>query len=561
MATASLAPASTRSQLAVEATFHAQMSGTHGSSSDALKPTPSVTRSAAMTNLDWGVVLLYLVGLFCLGVRFSRQQSSTEEYFLAGRRLPAWLAGISALATLLSTVSYLAIPGETIRNGIGLYVSLLAFVGIIPVVNRVMIPFLMRLKVTSIYDYLQRRFGRPTRLLGASVFVITRFVWMGLILYTASVAINGVTGWRTEWLVVVMGAVTTIYTAFGGLRAVVWSDCLQFVLLFGGAVFIPIYIALQLHAGPATWWEVFSDAERSELTFFSFDFFERITVVGIILEVFVWNICTHGSDQVAAQRYISTPSLRAARRSVWVFSIANIALILLLVVCGLALFYFYYIRSGETLAVFEVGIKEGADKILPRFIGAELPAGVSGLLISALLAAAMSSLSSGVNSVCTVFLTDFVSKRDQSRGLAAPIWLSLVVGVASVAASIAIIKLKASAGEDWNLTDLIHRVNHLFVAPLGALFFAGIWFRRAGQTAVLCGFACGAVTGLLISFSREFFDLERHVSFTWIMPAGFAVTLVVTFACAFLFEPPRPSQLSVLEDAPTNSPVDLPRRG
>ena len=499
-----------------------------------------------LKSLDFIVVAVYLLGLFLLGVVFSRRQASKADYFLGGRKIPWFLAGVSAIATLLSTVSYLSLPGEMIKNGVGFFTNLLAFIFIIPVVIHVVIPALMRLPVISVYDYLERRFGVPARTLGAAVFVLMRLVWMGLILYTASRAVKEMTGWEIPKIVAVIGIVTIFYTTLGGMKAVVWSDLVQFMILLGGAVFIPVYVGFMTGYGPGVWWEEFSQAERSQTPIFSFDPTQRTNVLGMVMLVFLWNICTHSSDQVAAQRYLSTSSAGAARRSFWVFCVANVGLTLLLMVVGLALFHFDFQQSSLTIPEFQADVAARADDVLPQFIAEQLPAGLSGLMLAALLAAAMSSLSSGINSISAVVVTDLLPRSQRARAgersLLLPMVLAASAGLVGMGTALLVNQLMLSV--EWNLIDMIEKINHLFVAPLGALFFAGIWFRRAGLAAALLGFFAGVLTSFLVSFSGDVFDYD--ISFMWIMPAAFVVSLTVTYVTGYVFKPATREQLKAL---------------
>jgi solute:Na+ symporter, SSS family len=502
--------------------------------------------------VDFIVLAVYMVGMVVVGFAFSKNQTSKEAYFLGNRRMSSFVAGISVVATLLSTMTYLAVPGEMIRYGIGLFSSLFAFVFIIPIVNRFVIPFLMSLPVTSVYEYIEKRFGLGTRLMAASAFMLSRIIWTGLIIYTASFAIAAMTGWSIPSVVVMIGLVTTLYTTVGGISAVMWTDVVQFFILFLGAVFTPIYIAFATDAGPGTWWATFSDAGRTDVPLYSFDPAVRLTVVGMIVSTLVWNICTHGADQVAAQRYLSTPSAQIARRSVWIFSIANITMILLLALVGLALFYFFYVRSGLPVQAFQEQIAPEADKVFPRFIAADLPLGVSGLILAALLAAAMSSLSSAINSISTVAVTDFfdrlnILRAHQDRPYTAMV-MAGTTGLFGVLSAL-LVNVLMQEGR-WNLVDLMERGNHLFVAPLGVLFFAGFLSRRAGSRAAVAGFIAGVATSVAISFSKEIFGLENPIGFVWNMPVSFVVSFAVTFLLGFVF-PRKPTP----QPAPTRVTV------
>lgn len=490
--------------------------------------------------LDFIVIAIYLLGLVAIGFLFAGRQKDKATYFLGNRRMPWFLAGISVIATLLSTMTYLAIPGEMIRYGIGLFSSLLAFFVIVPFVNYLIIPFLMRLEVTSVYEYIETRFNLTTRMLAASAFIVSRVIWTGLIIYMAAFAIAAMTGWSIAFIIILIGLITTLYTTVGGISAVMWTDLAQFFILLGGALFVPIYIGFVTDAGPATWWSTFSEAGRTQVPLYSFDPAVRLTVIGMMVSSFIWNICTHGADQVAAQRYLTTPSAAAARRSVLVFSIANVAMILLLAVVGLALFYFFYLRSGLPVQAFQEQIAPEADKVFPRFIAANLPAGISGLILAALLAAAMSSLSSAINSISTVAVTDFIDRfrlfANQQNHLLLAMGIAAITGLLGIASALTVNGFMRTG--EWNLLELMERGNHLFVAPLGVLFFVGFLVPRAGSRAAIGGFLAGLATSVSVSFGKEIYGLENPIGFIWNLPGSFVVAFVTTVLLGFVFKRP-----------------------
>jgi len=498
--------------------------------------------------LDFVVIIAYLVGLALLGVYFSRKQTSQVSYFLGNRRMPWLLAGVSVMATLVSTLSYLSLPGEMIRYGVGYFAGIFAYVLAIPVVSWLIIPALMRLPVTSVYEYFEKRFNLAARLLGAVVFIIMRLTWVGLIIYTASFAVAKMTGWDTTSVILVIGLVTTFYTTAGGMQAVLWSDFVQGCLLIGGALFIPVFIAMQTGTGPVAWWDAFSQTGRDQVPIVSLDPFVRISMIGIIVESFFWHIATNSADQVAVQRYLSTSSVHAARRSFWVSAVFTIALMLLLMLVGLALFGFYFQQSNLDAEAFQEQIAPDADDKLPQFIARELPAGLSGVLLAAILAAAMSSLSSGINSISSVVMSDMVNRlrltsSDRNKLIVAMI-TALGAGLAGLGAALGVDTAMRALG--WNLVEMVERINHLFVAPLGALFVAGLVFRRVGSTAALLGFAAGVATSVLVSFAREIFALDQGLSFMWIIPTSFLVSLLVSYIAGRLLPQPSAAQLAAL---------------
>lgn len=498
-----------------------------------------------LTTLDFCVVAAYFGGLFLLGIALSRQQTSQEMYFLGGRRTSSFLAGVSIIATLLSTLTFLSTPGEMIRYGVGYFSVLIGFVLIIPIVSYVIIPFLMRLPAASIYDYLEQRFNLSVRTLAAAIFVVMRLIWMGMILYTVSVALCELTGWSIPVLVLLMGGVTTFYTTVGGMRAVIYSDCALFFLLFGCTVFIPAHVFWSTGVGPAGWWQVFSEAGRSSVPVLSLDPTVRVSAVGMILMFITWSICTHGADQIAAQRYLSTASAAVARRSLWVFSACNIAMMLLLMLSGVSLFYFYYVQSNTSLAEFQVDIAAKADHVLANFMATQLRPGVMGLMLAGLLAGAMSSTSSGINSISTVFITDFVQRFARRKPLAGDLLLAKALALAAggIAIAVAMGVNQIMLITRWNFVEMIERINHIFVAPLGALFFTAILCRRVGTASAVIGFFCGVTTSILISFSKELFGMQEGISFMWIMPAAFAMSIVASLVSSLVLKLPSEAQV------------------
>lgn len=486
-----------------------------------------------LTALDFLVIGAYLGSLSVMGLYFARRQDSREEYLLGGRRIHWLLAAGSVVATLVSTLTYLAVPGEMIRYGLAYFTGLLGLPLAIPVVTRILLPRLMALGATSMYEYLERRYSPAMRTLAASVFTLRTLVWMGLIIYSCSLAVAEMSGWNLYWTIAVIGLVTTFYASAGGLRTVIWTDNLQLAVLMGGALAIPLCVGLRTGSGPLRWWELFDAAGHTRIELFSLDLTVRLTLVGAVLSQFFWSACTQGSDQVAVQRYLATPSLDAARRTAWVYLAINLALVAVLALCGLALFAFYFERSGLNLAEFQSRIAPGADGLMPRFIVEELPPGISGLLLAALLAAAMSSLSSGINSVAAVVSGDLVGRW---RPAAASSSLRLAKAIAVAAGLLAIGLAAATAWgvsrTNWNLIDLSQRLNHIFVGPLAVLFLAGMLLARVDVRAGLAGFLAGTGWSLLVAFGSGGIGLEAPLSFTWLVPGSFLAGLAVAAGAA-----------------------------
>ena len=500
-----------------------------------------------LTLWDLAVIIAYMGLLSGIGFHFSRRQKSRDEYFLGSRQMNWILVGGSIMATLVSTITYLNTTGEMIRYGIGYFANLLVVPLIVPVVNRVIIPVFARMPITSAYEYLEKRFDGGTRSLASVIFVFRSLIWGGLIIYTASFAVAEMTGWGIYVTILLMGVSTTVYTTAGGLRTVIWTDNIQLWILFGGALAIPVFVGFAIGTGPAGWWEVFSQAGHAQIRTFSWDPTVRVTAIGSMLSYFLWNVCTQGSDQVAVQRYLSTPTLEAARKSVWMYAFFKFMLTACLLVCGLALFAYYADRSGLPVQQFQQQIAPRADKVMPQFIVQVLPPGVSGLLLAALLAAAMSSLSSAINSISSVVSSDFLGRlrpKASTDALGLEKLVSLAAGVIAVTAGLGI--AAALHHVDWNLVELSNRVNTVFVGPMGVFFFAGILLRRVGTKAVIAGFLVGAFMSIFSSFGKELFGLEKSISFMWVVPSGFVFGMAAAFAASYVFRPPAEERIRSL---------------
>lgn len=481
--------------------------------------------------LDIIVIVAYMAAMSLIGLYFSRTQKSREDFFLGGRGMHWILVGGSL--SLFSTISFMAIPGEMIRYGLGFFVVYPFVPLIVPVINRVVLPVLMRLNITSAYDYLEQRFDVRVSKISEYVFAVKTLIWMGAIIYTASLAVAEVTGVNIFIIITIIGIVTTFYTSAGGLRSVIWTDFIQTALFTGCALIIPIYVAYAIGSGPLSWWEAFSQAGRTEIIHFSTDPTVRVTTVGKMASVMFYFICTSTSDQMIVQRYLSTPSVKEARRSVWVFMVSNLTSIFFLVVCGLALFAFYWHKTALPMNEFQAEIGQMADRAMPLFIVQELPHGISGLIIAGLLAAAMSGLSSGMNSISSVLIKDLSTQFANVNLFQKPLVLERLLGVviSSFGIALAVAITYGMRETNWNLIELSGRLVNLFVGPLAVFVFAGILLKRANGISAIAGFMASVLVSIFIAFGKAIFGFEENISFTWIIPASF----LVGFGVAVLF--------------------------
>lgn len=500
--------------------------------------------NASLTAIDWIVITSYFLAMIGIGVFYAQRTATTDDFLLGGRHMNAWMVGLSLFATLLSTLTYLAVPGEMIRHGPIIVMGTASFPIVSWVVGWYIIPFFMRLNVTSAYEILEIRFGYPGRLLGTVMFLALRFFWMAVILFaTANAVIVPLLGWgasATPWVCLILGILTVVYSSLGGFRAVVLTDVIQTGILLGGAIVALLVITVQL-GGVSEWWPKEWDPQWTPIKFY--DPSSPRTILMAVLGTGIWYICTAGSDQMAIQRYLATRDARSAR---WMFNVTLLMNLLswgLLTALGFALLGFY--RSHPEFLAVGSTVSSDADKLFPRFIAIGLPVGISGLLVAGLLAAAMSSLSSGINSSCAVISVDYLGRlggpERRQPSLKETQLISWCVG------GVAVLLSSVAGLVPGNLLDVVYRIGNLLVSPLFVLFFMALFVRKATWPATLVAVISSIVVAVVVAygqligdgFASLFPSLESYsgsfkrvaaLGVLWIMP----LSLVTGVVCGLI---------------------------
>jgi SSS family solute:Na+ symporter len=493
-----------------------------------------------MQTLDWIVIAVYGLGMLAVGLYFSRKTKTSEDYMLGGRKMKSWAVGLSFFATLFSSISYLATPGEVIKYGPIIFSGIAMFPLVYLLVGWFLIPKIMKVKVTSAYELLETRLGPSVRILASFLFIFMRIIWMSVMIYMCSVkVITPVMGWSQDaalWVGIIMGVVTVAYTTVGGLQAVVLTDVVQTFILFGAAFVSIGLIAKSLgsinaifpHHYPSSWleWKFFGTGSR-------------VSILTAFVSMLTWFVFTAGSDQMAIQRYLSTRDVKTARGVLLVSLIADTLVSLLLIGLGLGLLA--YFQANPELVPEGGSIADCADRLFPHFIVIGLPAGFTGLVIAGLLAAAMSSLSAGVNSSCLSISRDFVA-RFRKNELSESAQIKLDKGI-SVGIGIVIVLLSLVMGKiRGNLLELTYKTCNLLTAPLFVPFFMALFVRRATEFGTFAGTIASVIAAVLIGFSAEFFG--KGISFVWIMPGSFVAGVLVGMIFSFLW----PNKNKPLED-------------
>ncbi len=511
--------------------------------------------------LDWVLIVLYAVSTIGLGLYFSRRTKSMQEYFTGSGNMNPILIGVSLFATLLSTISYLSVPGEAAGKGPVNQIAILGLPVVFFVVGFVMLPIYMKFRVTSAYELLEEKLGLGLRLLGATMFLALRLVWMTLLVYLASEAMTVMMGLDPKWIPVVAaitGVVAVIYTSLGGLQAVVITDLLQTVLLFGGAILVVMTVSWDfggLGWIPTAWHANWDSQPLLPIEDGAVSFKLRISGLGALLSSTIWYIATLGGDQTTVQRFMATTDARAARRALATQLIVGTTVTITLCAVGFAVLAFFEQNPDKLPA--SINLKDNADKLFPRYIAYHLPVGVSGLVVAAMFAAAMSSIDSGVNSVTAVVLRDYIG-RFRKTMITEKQQLQLARVLAFSIGGIVVLSSTLMRFIQGNITEMTGKTVNLLTVPIFGLFFFALFVRKPSRCAVWAGVAAGTITAFVIAFSgplsyvlfdrfgihpdtlgTEFIEITDKVtgevrtscndpiSFQWISPMALAVNIGV----------------------------------
>jgi SSS family transporter len=464
--------------------------------------------------IDVVVVVVYLVGVVGMSYAFARRQHTGEDYFLAGRNMRAVPLAISILANQASAVSLVGAPAfVALREGGGL--RWLQYELALPLAMLILIvfflPALRSVPGSSIYAYAEQRFGRPTRQALAGSFLLSRGLSLGVILYASALVVSTALGWPIVWSILAIGIFSVAYTSLGGLAADIWSDVAQFVLLWGGTLVAAVYVFV--HGGRAV-----VDAiplDRAEPFVLGASGLRDGTTFALWPMLFgglFLYLSYYGCDQSQAQRLLAARTDGDARRALMWNGLLRFPLVLTYCVFGLLLAGLLRVDASFAAQM----ASRPVDSLVPTFMMSYLPTGLRGLLLAAILAAAMSSIDSALNSLAAVTLEDVAGIAPERQSVWLSRGVSLLWGLFAVASGLAF------ARTGGGVLELINQVGSAFYGPVLAVFTLGVLtpgLRRGA--AVLAGLVAGLVANLLLA------RFAPGVSWLWWNPAGFLVTCAV----------------------------------
>jgi len=476
--------------------------------------------------INYTVLGVYLGSLVLMGILISGKQHSTDDFFKAGGRVPWWAAGISIFGTQLSAITFMAIPAKTFATDWTLFFLLMTIIMVAPVIIYIFLPFFRRLNITTAYEYLELRYNHTVRLIGSLLYVGLQLGRLGIVLLLPSLALSVVTGIDVTLCILVMGLLSILYTVLGGIEAVIWTDVIQVVVLLGGALVCLGFIFFEINESPEKLWALVQENHKTKIFDMDMDFTGTsfwVVLIGGIAS----NMVQYGSDQTVVQRYLTTKDEKTAANGITTGALMALPSALIFFSIGTALYLFYKFHPAElTPAV------QNTDSIFPFYIVTQLPVGVSGLLIAAVFAAAMSSLDSSMNSVATVVTTDFYKKlfpKDTTgkNTLGFARWVTVIVG--AFGTGFAVIMAGLGLPSLW---DQFNMIIGLFAGGLGGIFLIGMLSKKVNGNGALMGLVLSAIIQVGVKYGT---DLSIHLYAL----TGLVSAMLLSYLCSGFFESKR----------------------
>ncbi|HUW60806.1 MAG TPA: sodium/solute symporter [Candidatus Bathyarchaeia archaeon] len=455
-----------------------------------------------MQILDIVVLVIYFIGMASIGPICSRRSRTTEGYFLGNRSFGGWLIGITMFATSISSITFVAYPADAYKTAYLRFLPCLMLPVGIFIASLVFLPYFRRAHITSAFEYLEGRFGPRIRVYAAAAFLVGQLFRQSMVLYLVSLLVYEMTGFNPYVCILIGGVVTAFYTVTGGIEAVIWTDFIQSFLLWGGGLLCFFVIMFSIDGGlgriiSEAWadgkfmlGDLNMQSNRLERAPLGFSLTNKTVLMMLLLGLSNW-LTEYSSNQNVIQKYVATKNPKEATKAIWVCCACSVPTWGFFMLLGTALYVYFKLNPApEAMDMLTGANGAKADGILPFFVIKRLPAGLSGLVIAGVLAAAMSSISSSINCVSAVSVVDIykrhiaIRRSDRHYVVAAKL-----VSVTSAVFMLAGAALLMSA-QDKTLQDTATKIGSLLAAGLLGLYLLGFLTRRGDGRAVAVGIVC-----------------------------------------------------------------------
>ena len=478
----------------------------------------SFVRPRAWHPVNYAVVVLYLAGMVAMGFWFMRRNKSSDTYFKGGGRIPWWVVSLSIYATMFSSITFISIPALVYLTDCRYFVISFGVLLLAPIVTRFYLPFFRRLNLTSAYEYLEVRFNLACRLFASAAFILFMVARTAIVTYLPAIALSAVVDVDVNVAIVIVTAVTILYCTLGGVEAVIWSDFVQSVILIGGTVAIYAYLVLGTDGGFGGFLELGRAADKFRVFDFALDWSKPVFWVVFVGGV-VANLASYTSDQCVVQRYMTTEDEKGAAKSILFNGVLSFLNCFVFFTLGVALWTFF--RSHPEL--LDVTMPKN-DSVFPLFIGHVLPTGFSGIILAAVAAATMSTLSANLNSASSAFTTDFYARLGKNVSDAAKLRCGRIATIVTGLLGGAFALILANA-EITSIYDQFQRFLGVLTGGLGCLFFMGVFMKRVTPV----GATAGLVANYIVCFGLDRLSFSHKPHLLLYGALGMAACLAVAW--------------------------------
>ena len=432
-----------------------------------------------MHTADMFIIAGYLLVLVCVGIGGARRQKSTDSYFVAGRSVPGWAAGISLLATIITSVTFIAYPGAAYAGNWNLLVPGILFVVVMASIGPVVVPFFRHAVSMSAFEYFGKRFGPRTRMYSSFAFAAGHFAKMGFVFYLLALSVSSFTGWPVTLLIVGLGALAIFYTFVGGLKAVIWTDVVQGGMLWAGVLVTIALLLFSSHSRPGAMLHLISSHDKTSLGSMDFDL-GRPTFWTLAIYGLFFYLQKYTADQTVVQRYLAARSDKEAMRGIALGASLCLPVWTAFMFIGSLLWAFYQLGGGALSRSIT-----RPDQVLPYYMVTQMPAGVGGLFLAALFGAAMSMLASDLNCLGLILVEDFYSHFFPHHSDAQRLRFGKISIVLCGALAITVaLRLTSTHG---SALALYYTATAIVAGGLAGLFLLAFLSRRAGTAAAWAG--------------------------------------------------------------------------
>lgn len=457
--------------------------------------------------IDIVVILVYLVGVTLFGCSFYFMKGSKDDssFMGGGGKIPGWAIGLSIFATLVSSISFLALPAKACLTNWNCYVLSLTIPVAAIIADIWFVPFYRKMTSFSAYTYLEERFGSWARIYSSACFLIMQSARSGVILFLLALTLKWALGFSCTSIIIVTGVMTMLYSMMGGFKAVIWADAIQSVILIAGTLLVIVWLMLDMPDGVVNGVKMAWDAGKFSLG--SLDLMDWGTEtfwVSLFYGIFI-NLQNFGIDQSFTQRYVAAKDLKSARKSAFHGAMLYVPVTLLFIIIGTGLWIFQATHPG----LIPDDVAKQSDAIYPWYIVNRLPHGMAGLLIAAIIAAAMSTVAATLNSGATVLLEDYFKKfrpdkanaKNNIRFLRT---MTVALTIFSIGVAVAVMNVESALTVWWSMQSVLS-------GGMLGLFLLGVFTKRTTSSQAAIATVLGLLTVVYITFGQEIIPLPSFI--------------------------------------------------